>query len=105
MVLVLSRSKSSKDDHDVAVVLLWKSSVEAVPNAEWALLRLAQYELEQEDEKCLVHLHHLIRLDPRNSSYWAALGMAYNIERKFMSAQKALQRAVDLGNNTESVHF
>lgn len=91
------------NDQYAQAVLLWEISVNSSSTAAWALVRLAQHQLEQHDASAFVHLHQLIRLDPKNASYWSALGLSYNAEHKHMSAEKALVRAIALGDTSISI--
>lgn len=63
----------------------------------WALLRLAQYLVNQDNEDAVDKLHLVLRNDPLNARYWVILAHLYRHFGKLVSAQKSYLRAIELG--------
>lgn len=79
-------------------VKLWEDMTqEPVSAPTWALLRLAQHLVENDDEQAVGKLHLVLRNDPLNARYWVTLGHVYRHFGKLVSAQKSYLKAVELG--------
>ncbi|KAF1317770.1 hypothetical protein FI667_g14569, partial [Globisporangium splendens] len=79
-------------------VKLWEDTAqeqEAAPT--WALLRLAQHLVDNDDERAVGKLHLVLRNDPFNAQYWVTLGHVYRHFGKLVSAQKSYLKAIELG--------
>lgn len=82
-------------------VKLWEDMTqEPVSAPTWALLRLAQHLVENDDEKAVGKLHLVLRNDPLNARYWVTLGHVYRHFGKLVSAQKSYLKAVELGETS-----
>lgn len=79
-------------------VKLWEDMTSEPQTAPtWALLRLAQYLVNQDNEDAVDKLHLVLRNDPSNARYWVILAHLYRHFGKLVSAQKSYLRAIDLG--------
>uniref|UniRef100_K3W7Y9 Superkiller protein 3 n=1 Tax=Globisporangium ultimum (strain ATCC 200006 / CBS 805.95 / DAOM BR144) TaxID=431595 RepID=K3W7Y9_GLOUD len=79
-------------------VKLWEDTTqEQVTAPTWALLRLAQHLVDNDDERAVGKLHLVLRNDPFNAQYWVTLGHVYRHFGKLVSAQKSYLKAIELG--------
>lgn len=84
-----------------ANVTLWKQVTEDQETAPtWALLRLVQYLVEQDDETAVRKMHLVLRNDPMNARYWVALAHIYQNFGKQVSAQRSYLKAIELGEES-----
>ncbi|GMF21778.1 unnamed protein product [Phytophthora fragariaefolia] len=83
-----------------ANVMLWERVTEDQETAPtWALLRLAQHLVEQNDESAVGKLHLALRNDPMNAQYWVILAHIYQNFDKQVSAQRSYLKAIELGED------
>ncbi|TMW60879.1 hypothetical protein Poli38472_000921 [Pythium oligandrum] len=81
-------------------VKLWQDLTAAPESAPtWALLRLAQYLVDTDDEQAVGKLHLVLRNDPLNATYWVAMGHVYRQFGKLVAAQRSYMRAIELGES------
>ncbi|KAL4096133.1 hypothetical protein PRIC1_009497 [Phytophthora ramorum] len=81
-----------------ANVELWERVTEDQETAPtWALLRLAQHLVEQNDELAVGKMHLVLRNDPMNARYWVILAHIYQNFDKHVSAQRSYLKAIELG--------
>ncbi|KAG6609324.1 TPR repeat-containing protein [Phytophthora cinnamomi] len=81
-----------------ANVKLWERVTEDQEIAPtWALLRLAQHLVEQNDETAVGKMHLVLRNDPMNAHYWVILAHIYQNFDKQVSAQRSYLKAIELG--------
>ncbi|ETK80329.1 hypothetical protein F441_14216 [Phytophthora nicotianae CJ01A1] len=82
-------------------VKLWERVTENPETAPtWALLRLAQHLVEQNDEAAVGKLHLVLRNDPMNARYWVILAHVYQNFDKQVSAQRSYLKAIELGEES-----
>lgn len=77
--------------------------LEKCSTAKWALLQLAQIEMNENSMQCLITLQRAIRVEPKDKLVWASLGFAYSKYGKYMAAYKSLTRTMELGCKTNAV--
>lgn len=63
----------------------------------WALLSLAQYYANQDDERAVEVMLLALGNEPENAIYYVSLGHLYQHFGKYVSAQKTYLRAMELG--------
>ncbi|GMF27448.1 unnamed protein product [Phytophthora lilii] len=84
-----------------ANVKLWERVTEDQETAPtWALLRLAQHLVEQNDETAVGKMHLVLRNDPMNARYWVILAHVYQNFDKQVSAQRSYLKAIELGEES-----
>ncbi|KAG7384250.1 Tetratricopeptide repeat protein 37 [Phytophthora pseudosyringae] len=84
-----------------ANVKLWERVTEDQETAPtWALLRLAQHLVEQNDEAAVGKMHLALRNDPMNARYWVILAHIYQNFDKQVSAQRSYLKAIELGEES-----
>ncbi|RMX64911.1 hypothetical protein KXD40_002145 [Peronospora effusa] len=84
-----------------ANVTLWRQVTkdqEVAPT--WALLRLVQHLVEQNDETAVGKMHLVLRNDPLNARYWVILAHIYRNFNKQVSAQRSYLKAIELGEES-----
>ncbi|KAK1948382.1 Tetratricopeptide repeat protein 37 [Phytophthora citrophthora] len=83
-----------------ANVKLWERVTEDQETAPtWALLRLAQHLVTQNDETAVAKMHLVLRNDPVNAQYWVILAHIYQNFDKQVSAQRSYLKAIELGED------
>ncbi|KAG1703201.1 hypothetical protein DVH05_008112 [Phytophthora capsici] len=83
-----------------ANVKLWERVTEDQETAPtWALLRLVQHLVGQNDETAVAKMHLVLRNDPMNARYWVALAHIYQNFDKQVSAQRSYLKAIELGED------
>ncbi|KAG7401908.1 Tetratricopeptide repeat protein 37 [Phytophthora boehmeriae] len=81
-----------------ANVALWERVTQDQETAPtWALLRLAQHLVDNNDEAAVGKLHLVLRNDPMNARYWVILAHVYHNFDKQISAQRSYLKAIELG--------
>ncbi|EGZ28000.1 hypothetical protein PHYSODRAFT_467392 [Phytophthora sojae] len=81
-----------------ANVKLWERVTEDQETAPtWALLRLAQHLVEQNDESAVGKMHLVLRNDPMNAQHWVILAHIYQNFDKQVSAQRSYLKAIEVG--------
>ncbi|KAL3673730.1 hypothetical protein V7S43_001426 [Phytophthora oleae] len=84
-----------------ANVKLWERVTEDQETAPtWALLRLAQHLVTQNDETAVAKMHLVLRNDPMNAHYWVILAHIYQNFDKQVSAQRSYLKAIELGEDS-----
>ncbi|CAI5744785.1 unnamed protein product [Peronospora destructor] len=84
-----------------ANVTLWKQVTKDQETAPtWALQRLVQYLVEQNDETAAGKMHLMLRSDPLNARYWVILAHIYQKFGKQVSAQRSYLKAIELGEES-----
>ncbi|CAI5715337.1 unnamed protein product [Hyaloperonospora brassicae] len=87
--------------NDMANIALWQRLTENQETAPtWALLRLVQHLVEQNDETAVGKMHLVLRNDPMNAHYWVILAHVYQNFDKQVSAQRSYLKAIDLGEES-----
>ncbi|KAG3202593.1 hypothetical protein PC128_g3113 [Phytophthora cactorum] len=82
-------------------VKLWERVTEDQESAPtWALLRLAQHLVGQNDETAVGKMHLVLRNDPMNARYWVILAHVYQNFNKQVSAQRSYLKAIELGEES-----
>lgn len=82
-------------------VKLWEDMTQEQETAPtWALLRLAQHLIDNDEEQAVGKLHLVLRNDPFNAQYWVTLGHVYRHFGKLVSAQKSYLKAIELGETS-----
>ncbi|OQS07200.1 hypothetical protein THRCLA_00795 [Thraustotheca clavata] len=97
--VLLSGLYASHQEHD-RNIRLWTdiaSPKEGSLAPVWALLRLAQHQLDSNDEGAIASIHKVLRQEPQNAKYWAALGHTYASFGRVMAAQKSYSKSISLG--------
>ncbi|KAE9030778.1 hypothetical protein PF011_g450 [Phytophthora fragariae] len=98
--MALSNLYDVQGKYDVNVKL-WERVTEDQETAPtWALLRLAQHLVEQNDESAVGKMHLVLRNDPMNAQYWVILAHIYQNFDKQVSAQRSYLKAVELGEES-----
>ncbi|RLN31577.1 hypothetical protein BBJ28_00009049 [Nothophytophthora sp. Chile5] len=82
-------------------VKLWERVTEDQETAPtWALLRLAQHLVNQNDELAVGKMHLVLRNEPLNARHWVILAHIYRNFDKQVSAQKSYLKAIELGEES-----
>ncbi|TDH64936.1 hypothetical protein CCR75_000200 [Bremia lactucae] len=101
--LALSSLYDLQDKYETNVEL-WKRMTQNQETAPtWALLRLAQHIVDQNDEAAVGKLHLVLRNDPLNARHWVIMAHVYHHFSKHVSAQRSYVKAIELGENSWSV--
>ncbi|OWZ20710.1 hypothetical protein PHMEG_0004846 [Phytophthora megakarya] len=84
-----------------ANVTLWERvTVDQETAPTWALLRLVQHLVEQNNESAVGKMHLVLRNDPMNAQYWVTLAHIYHNFDKQVSAQRSYLKAIELGEES-----
>lgn len=95
----LSDLYAAQAKHDLNVKLWEDVTAEQEHAPTWALLRLAQHLVDEDNELAVGKLHLALRNDPLNSTYWVALAHVYAHFGKQVSAHKSYLKAMELGED------
>ncbi|KAF4323734.1 hypothetical protein BBO99_00000823 [Phytophthora kernoviae] len=84
-----------------ANVTLWERVTQDQETAPtWALLRLSQHLVDQNDEAAVGKMHLVLRNNPMNARYWVTLAHVYHNFDKQISAQRSYLKAIELGEES-----
>lgn len=95
----LSDLYAAQGKNDLNVKLWEDATAEQEHAPTWALLRLAQYLVDDDNELAVGKLHLALRNDPLNATYWVALAHVYAHFGKQVSAHKSYLKAMELGED------
>lgn len=96
----LSDLYATQGKHELNVKL-WEDVTRDPQHAPtWALIRLAQHLVDQDDELAVGKLHLVLRNEPLNATYWVALAHVYSHFGKHVSAHKSYLKAIELGEDS-----
>jgi tetratricopeptide (TPR) repeat protein len=95
----LSDLYAAQGKNDLNVKLWEDATAEQEHAPTWALLRLAQHLVDEDNELAVGKLHLALRNDPLNATYWVALAHVYAHFGKQVSAHKSYLKAMELGED------
>ncbi|DBA00379.1 TPA: hypothetical protein N0F65_000564 [Lagenidium giganteum] len=82
-------------------VKMWEQVTAAPESAPvWALLRLAQALVDQDNERAVSKLHLVLRNDPTSPRNWCILGHVYRHFGKIVASQRSYAKAIELGEQS-----